>query len=280
VISGLVLPDATFRRIAQQYGINRRGGQFFVNPELATYYFAFNHDRPAFTGQGQIPLKKAINYALDRPALARAFGYLAGRRTDQMLPPALRRDASIYPLSGADPATARKWLAKARFKPTKLVLYTIANRFGIAAAQVYAFDLKQIGIDVDVKYFDTATLLQKAGRRGEPFDVAFNGWAVDYPDGAGFFERLLDAESLNQPGNSNLSYYDDAKTAARMEAMDRLTGDARRTAWAALDVDLMQNDPPWAPFIHIVRRNFVSRSFGCYLFHPVYEVDLAAACKR
>ena len=81
-------------------------------------FVTFNHERPAFKGRGQIPLKKAINYAIDRPALARAFGYLAGRRTDQMLPPALARPASIYPLAGADPATASKWLARARIQPT------------------------------------------------------------------------------------------------------------------------------------------------------------------
>ena len=41
-------------------------------------YFAFNHDRPAFKGVGQIPLKQAINWAIDRPALVRAAGYDAG----------------------------------------------------------------------------------------------------------------------------------------------------------------------------------------------------------
>jgi ABC-type oligopeptide transport system substrate-binding subunit len=94
--------DATLRRLVQQYGINRRGGQFFVGPGLSTWFLAFNHDRPALKGPGQIPLKKAINYAIDRPALARAFGYLSGRRTDQLLPPDLGRDASLYPTRGAE----------------------------------------------------------------------------------------------------------------------------------------------------------------------------------
>ncbi len=83
-----ILPPSTHRELAAKYGINRPGGRFLVSPTLATWYFAFNHDRPAFKGPGQIPLKKAINHALDRPALARAFGYLGVKRTDQMLPPA------------------------------------------------------------------------------------------------------------------------------------------------------------------------------------------------
>ena len=78
-----------WRALAEKYGINRPGGQVFVTPLAGTWYYAFNHSRPAFRGRGQIPLKKAINFAIDRPALARTFGYLFGKRTDQMLPPAL-----------------------------------------------------------------------------------------------------------------------------------------------------------------------------------------------
>jgi peptide/nickel transport system substrate-binding protein len=190
--------DAAYKEIVAKYGINRKGGQFFVTPLLATWFYAFNHDRPAFEGPDQIALKRAINDAIDRPALARAAGYLIGQRTDQMLPPALGRDASIYPLGGADPATARKWLAKAKYKPAKLVLYANATPVGVAGAQVFAFDLKQIGIDVEVKYFDTAPLHEKAGTRGEPFDVVQTGWTVDYPDGASFFEPLLSGKSLRR----------------------------------------------------------------------------------
>ena len=114
-------------RLAKQYGINRPGGQFFRSPLLATPHFVFNHERPAFKGPGQIALKKAINYAIDRTELTRAYPYLAGIRTDQMLPPALGRDTSIYPLREADPATARKWYARAKYKPQRLVFYAPNN---------------------------------------------------------------------------------------------------------------------------------------------------------
>jgi ABC-type transport system substrate-binding protein len=205
---------------------------------------------------------------------------LAGRRTDQLLVPALGRDASVYPLTGAAVATARRWLAKARSKPTKLVLYTWNTPFPIAVAQIFAFDLRQIGIDVDVKTYEQLTLLQKAGTRGEPYDVVLNGWRPDYPDGFAFFGILLSSTSLNRPGNWNLSYFDDPKTTARMKAIVRLTGEARRRAWAELDVDLMRTNPPWAPIIHTTGRTFISKSFGCYLFHPWEGVDFAAACKK
>jgi ABC-type transport system substrate-binding protein len=272
--------DDTIRRFAAQYGINRPGGQFFITPTLATWFFVFNHDRPAFKGPGQIPLKKAINYAIDRPALARPLGYLRSRRTDQLLPPALGREASIYPITGADPATARKWLAKAKLKPRTLVLYTWAGSFGATVAQDFAFELRQIGIDVEVKTYEGENLQERAGTRGEPYDVALEGWASDYPDGAGFFVPLLDGSTLRQTKNHNLAYFNDAKTTARIAAANTLTGDARRRAWADLDIDLMRNNPPWAPFIHSNLVTFISKSYGCYLSHPIYTTDIAAACKK
>ncbi len=42
----------------------------------------------------------------------------------------------------------------------------------------------------------------------------------------------------------------------------------------------MRDNPPWAPIIHANNRTFVSRNVGCFVHHPVYGFDLAAACKK
>jgi peptide/nickel transport system substrate-binding protein len=268
-------PSTAYRPLYEKYGINRPGGQFFVEPRLNTWYLAFNHNRPAFKGPGQIPLKKAINFAIDRPEMARTFGYLAGKRTDQFLPPALAHRASIYPLEGADPATARKWLARAKRQPGELVLYAIGNPAGVAFAQVLDFNLKQIGIDLEVKYFDLAVLAGKAAVQGEPFDLIQLGWVADYADPAAFFVPLLGRWGVASGAN-----FTDARVDARMQAANRMTGEARRKAWADLDVDLMRDNPPWAPYVHLQSSVFVSKSVGCVLIHPVYVFDIAAVCKK
>jgi hypothetical protein len=44
---------------------------------------------------------------------------------------------------------------------------------------------------------------------------------------------------------------------------------------------MMRDDPPWAPFLNGARADFVSKSFGCYVLHPVNgRLDIAAACKK
>jgi ABC-type oligopeptide transport system substrate-binding subunit len=263
------------RGLAERYGVNRPGGQVFVSPAPVTWLFVFNHDRPAFEGLGQVPLKKAINHAIDRPALTRAFGYLAGKRTDQILPPAFARTARAYPLDGADVAAGRRWYAKAELKPTKLVLYTWTIPPAVTAAQVLAYNLKQLGIDLDVKYYEPVVVVEKVRTPGEPFDIALIGWAADYADAAGFFLPLLGRDGAGFGVN-----LDDSRVRRRLEAASRLTGEARSRAWADLDADLMRDNPPWAPFMHLNNRTLVSKSLGCFYNHPLYRVDIVSVCKR
>jgi ABC-type oligopeptide transport system substrate-binding subunit len=278
---GLGVPGADYAEIAQTYGINRKGGQFFSNPQLDTSYFAFNHDRPAFAGRRQIRLKRAINWALDRNALARAGGFLSGKPTDQILPPAIGRATTIYPVGGVTQASvsrARALLANAR--PTKLVLYAANGALAVARAQIFQFNLRRIGIDVNIKYFSGTELLRRTSTRGEAYDVVLQGWVADYPDGISFFSTI-DGRNIRRTDNTNFAYFDRAHYNRRIAAIDRMRGHARRAAWADLDVELMRNDPPWAPFMNNVRRDFVSKSFGCYVFQPALSrVDLVAACKK
>jgi hypothetical protein len=45
-------------------------------------------------------------------------------------------------------------------------------------------------------------------------------------------------------------------------------------------MEMMRHDPPWAPFRNGVLHDFISRSFGCYVFNPAFGLDIAAACKK
>ena len=105
--TGLDSPTAA-ADLAQKYGINKT--RFFVNPLQETDYLALNTARPAFSS---LAARRAANYAIDRPAVLRTRGYLPGKRTTQILPPALAGGywgAHLYPEKGADPATAKKLL--------------------------------------------------------------------------------------------------------------------------------------------------------------------------
>jgi len=68
------IPPSAYAGVAGKYGINKQ--QFFVRPVLTTSYLALNTTRPIFNDS--VPLRKAINYAIDRKVLLQQGGYLSG----------------------------------------------------------------------------------------------------------------------------------------------------------------------------------------------------------
>jgi ABC-type transport system substrate-binding protein len=275
------IPPASYAEAGQKYGINK--GQFWVKPQLGVSYFAFNHDRPLFKGANGTALAKAINYAIDRPALLAQSGYLAGKRTDQILPPGLAgfRDAALYPLKRPDLTTAKKWMAKSGVKDGQTVEYYTSNR-GAAplAAQILQFNLKQIGLNVNTHLFARAVQIDKEGTRGEPFDITSEGWIADYADPYDFINVLLSGDNLHASNNNNVAYFNDPTFNKQMRAASLLSGAKRYTTYGNLDVKMMATNPPWAARNNFNDRILVSKRVGCFTFNSTYSVDLAALCLK
>jgi len=273
------IPPASYAEAAQKYGINK--GQFWVKPQLGVSYLAFNHDRPLFQGAKGTALAKAINYAIDRTALLAQSGYLAGKRTDQILPPGLAgfRDANLYPLKGPDLATAKKWLAKAGVSDgTTVELYTSNRGAAPLQAQIYQFNLKQIGLNVNTHQFARAVQIQKEGTRGEAFDVTTEGWIADYADPYDFINVLLSGDSLHASNNNNVAYFNDPSFNKDMRSAALLAGAQRYSAYGNLDVKMMNTNPPWAARSNFNDRILLSSRVGCFTYNSTYSVDLAALC--
>jgi ABC-type oligopeptide transport system substrate-binding subunit len=273
------IPPASYAEAAQKYGINK--GQFWVKPQLGVQYLAFNHDRPLFKGAAGTALAKAINYAIDRKALLAQGGYLAGKRTDQILPPGIAgfRDASLYPLKGPDLTTAKKWFAKSGVKDgTTVELYTSNTGAAPLQAQIYQFNLKQLGLNVNPHLFARAVQIDKEGTRGEPFDVTTEGWIADYADPYDFINVLLCGCNLHDSNNNNVAYYNDPSFNKQMQAASLLSGAKRYSTYGALDVKMMSTNPPWAARSNFNDRIMLSNRVGCFTYNSIYSVDLAALC--
>jgi peptide/nickel transport system substrate-binding protein len=273
------IPPASYAEAAQKYGVNK--GQFWVKPQLGVNYLAFNHDRALFKGAKGTALAKAINYAIDRKAMLAQGGYLAGKRTDQILPPGLAgfRDANLYPLKGPDLTTAKKWATKAGIKPGTTVQYYTSNTGSAPlVAQIVQFNLKQIGLNVNSHLFARAVQIDKEGTRGEPFDITSEGWIADYADPYDFINVLLSGSSLHAANNNNVAYFNDPTYNKQMTAASLLSGAPRYNAYGNLDVNMMSKNPPWAARNNFNDRILLSNRVGCFTYNSTYSVDLAALC--
>ena len=256
------LPSSAHAGLAKQYGTNK--GQYQVHPLVETDYVALNTSRSTF---GSVKLRKAANFAIDRPAMLRVRGAFAGSRTDQILPPGMGgfRNAQIYPMKGADYKKAKS-LAGSSCKD--VTLYTATSPTGQALAQVFKFNLSQIGCNVNVKSFVGFAIYTAAGTKGEPFDAALVGWNQDYPDPYDFENILLDGTNIHADNNNNLAYFNNGKVNKLLAAANRLTGAARYKQYGNLDILISKNYAPWASYDNRNERELVSKRTGGYLFQP------------
>ena len=96
------LPPAAHAELGRRYGVKKQSpGRYFANPAPTIIFLAMNHDRRLFGGggNGNVRLKKAVNYAIDRQAVLSQGGAYAGVTNDQYMPPTMRgfRNVAIYP---------------------------------------------------------------------------------------------------------------------------------------------------------------------------------------
>lgn len=275
------VPGTAAAELVEKHGLNK--GRFFLRKNLVFWYFNLNSEGTLF--KGNTKLRQAFNWAIDRPQIVRQHGYLGGGRTDQILPPGMPgfRDADVYPLAGVNASSLKKAkaLAAGNARSGKAILYEFNTSPGPQIAQIVQYNLKQIGIDVDIKLLDRVVQTEKGGTRGENFDILHNGWGADYPDPSNFLNVLLDGARIQPTNNVNLSYFNDPVWNKRMQDAAKLSGDARLTTYGKLDGDMMRQAAPMAPYIVTNARIYVSDSVGCYTFAPTHGVtNLAAVCKK
>jgi ABC-type oligopeptide transport system substrate-binding subunit len=260
------LPATANAGLAQQYGINK--SQYHVNNGLNVDYIAMNTTRPAFSN---VAMRQAANYAVDRPALVRVRGFLAGTRNDQILPPGLGgyKDIKVYPIKGADPTKGKALAAKAG-GCKDVTLYSGNTAVGQNLAQVFKYNLTQIGCNVTVKLFQGFQIYIAAGTKGEPFDAVFAGWFADYADPYDFIDILLNGQNIHESNNNNLAYFNNASVEKAMGAANALSGDKRYSAYQKLDLGITKNYAPWAAYENRKTREFVSSRMGGFLFQAAH----------
>jgi len=147
-------------------------------------------------------------------------------------------------------------------------------------AEIVRQNLRAIGIELELRRFPFTAMLDRAGRRGEPFDLVHTGWGADYPDPYVFLNKLLSGSGIQARNNVNYSYFDDPRFDRELDAAARLTGDERFERYGELDVELARDGAPLAVFGNQNSRDFFSARMGCQVYNPVYGMSFAALCLR
>ena len=274
------IPPAAHAQLGRQFGVKKASpGRYFANPAPTILYLAMNHDRRLFGGggSGNVRLKKAVNFAIDRQAILAQGGAYSGVTNDQYMPPTMRgfRNVAIYPRR-PNLSQARS-LASGQTRGGDGVFYCSNRAPSPARCQVVQANLRNIGLNMDIRLFPRATQFELAGRKGEPFDMTLEGWHMDYFDPYDFI-FLVDGTTIRPANNVNFSYFNSAAFNRKITRAKTLVGVQRYQAFSSLDHDLARNGAPLATYASPNDRHYVSARTGCYHYHPVFTWDYAALC--
>jgi ABC-type transport system substrate-binding protein len=274
--SGSAAPLDLRTQLARRYGPHSAAArvgrqQFFTNRTLAIQYLLLNSRRPLFA---TARMRQAANFAVNRVALARLAGQgYSGVPTDQYLPTGMPgfRDADIYPLGGPNLARARRLAGHGHHTA---VMYTCNLPTCLQNAEIVKANLSAIGINVRIKQFPFAAMFGREFTRGEPFDIGWYGWSVDYPDPSDFIDVPFSGSDVDFPGADAQRYE------AGIAAASKLAGPRRFRAYGRLDIELARHAAPVVAFANLTADDFFSARIGCQVFQPIYGMDLAALCRR
>jgi YVTN family beta-propeller protein len=276
----LELPREAGPRLESAYGPGSKAAkaghqQYFISEASGLRVLHMNTSRPLFSDRR---LRRAVNYAIDRQALA-AQGrraaevnpFNAGAPTDDYLPPSAigAADFDLYPLR---PDLRRARRIAGRMHGTA-IMYTPNLSPWREEAQIVRRNLKPLGIDVEVKEFPIGDFYTRVTRRGEPFDLAVSGYRGDRPDPLEVLALIFDV-----PGN--ISHFRDPTVSRKLDAIAKLSGAERYRAAARLALELQRDGVPAAAFATTASRDFFSARIGCQVYTTVWGMDLGALCLR
>jgi len=277
------IPPANIAGVAQTYGVNKK--QFFTRPELEVDYLALNHD-PGRAFNNNPQLARAVNYAVDRHAYTAQRGAFAGSQTNRILPPGMAgvtKKTQVIPDSyptRANDLNKAKSIAAGHTGEGKLEMWAPSGGVGPAQGQIVQFDLKQIGLNVDLKLLPRAQQFTTARNRAQAtYDINWSAWGADYNDPYDFINILLDGSTIGPTANNNDAYYNVPKFNTLMHKASLLFGSSRVNAYNSLDKTMMAENPPWVPILNRTARIFVSSHLGSFTWNPVFQLDYAAVSK-
>ena len=254
------VPSTEVNAIVQKYGGPSRHSQFHADESNCFDWAALNDTRAP---TDNVDVRKAINYALGRTAIASIFGPYSGTPTDQVLQPGIPgyKKLDVY---GNNPnvAKAEQVGGSALQNAAPVVIsYNGLSQTRTQQAELMKSELEAIGLKVTLASNTTGNY---GGGGYDAWNISVNvGWCPDFPDPAQYFNLV--ASTGNEFHFSNPSF---AKRAAHAAS---LSGSARARAYAALDKLLMTTYAPMVPLYVDNARYLTSKRVRNYIFSQNFD---------
>jgi peptide/nickel transport system substrate-binding protein len=247
----------------------RYASQLHLNPVVGTHFIFLNTTLPPFD---DIRVRRALNYAVDRAAVARAQGGLEFvRPTCQLRPPSVAGYRPYCPYT-IDPTATGEWkapdLARARrlvaasgTAGMKVTVWTMPSRAAATLEVVAA--LKRLGYRARLRVEATNRYFDKVLDRKTRVQAAMSGLISDWASPPSSFLPFLTcgATAFENPGSfCNRRLDARIRRALTVQATDP---NVSVPLWVRIERELV-DQAPWVPLYTPTWAEFVSKRVGNY----------------
>ncbi|WP_119301008.1 ABC transporter substrate-binding protein [Dongia deserti] len=243
---GEIFPPAKYLEVSQNPAVK---GRFLTVGQLNTNYMSMNFNIKPFD---DLRVRRAVNMAVNKQRLVQVLNN-RGTVTGQILPPAMAGFNPKFQGYPYDPEKAKGLLKEAGLGDgftTELYFQNVDP--WPRMAQVIQQDLAAIGIKVELRGLEMASLFGTAGKPdGAP--MALTEWYADFPDPSNFYTAILGCGAAVE-GGFNWSFYCNEDIDARAKAADALADPARAQEriddWSKIMIDIIEQDAAWVPLFN------------------------------
>lgn len=195
-----------------------------------------------------LPVRQAINYAIDRESITKNLGgqYGAVPITTLMPPTTLGfKKYDAYPAGATGDANKAKEVLAGK-KPA-LVLGTSDDTSSQESATQIKNALEKAGFTVTIKPIPGDSYLDEVKKKSNPWDIWVDSWAADWPSGASILPVLFDGRNIKAEGNSNTSYINDDDVNKEFDRVLAMDPSKQADEWGKLDERIMKELAPAVP---------------------------------
>jgi ABC-type transport system substrate-binding protein len=259
-ILGDSIPAADYLRTKQ----DPTWGKYVVDtPNIAWYYVFMNVlEQPFDNAQ----VRQAVNYAIDTQKIQKLLAG-QGKALNQVYPvgmPGHQAGATFYTY---DPAKAKQLLAEAGFPNGFKVTFVSHNVDPLPKlAQAIQADLKDVGIDAEIKQLDRATYWNYISLKKSHAAIGLSDWYMDFPDPSDWIGPLF---TNPIDGGANSSFYENAQVNDLYAASASELDTAKRIEMFEQMQDIIMQDAPTAPLYQPIWNAMYGKNTGGFYMNPV-----------
>src|SRR4029077_9498570 len=144
------------------------------------------------------------NYATNREDLVKLEGG-QGSATENIIPPSFGSAYKKHDFYPYNLAKAKQLVQQAGAEGASVTVWSDNLDPHPKLAQYMASVLDSIGIKATVKIADSSVYWDLISTEAHDPQIAYNNWNQDFPEGADFFDILLNGENIRPVGFSNQS---------------------------------------------------------------------------